>query len=301
MACSVISETMSNQLALMQKTIDEMNISFSSKFDNISRNIQEVLQTNENLRHENFELRIIIDKLRTESQRIISQPKSTKPPQIKPPMLPNAKGADFQHTPAGDYATAAAKYKVPLRQHDRNTNKVNTSPPKRTLPSTQAKPTSTTDKTAQLPEPLFAATEGVDDDGYKKVSSRKNNHPKRQARSRGSAVIRATGEADANLLTADRQKHLHIWNFQSGITEGNIFSYLKNKLNDTINIKQVKITKPVTKHEDHNFFVLSMPKEYFETFISPSLWPQRVSMQQWFISHKNKGTPQSTQPQPFRT
>lgn len=181
-----------------------------------------------------------------------------------------------QDAPA--YATVAATKQVAQPKHTgkKNMDKKRTAATSAPLPPQQHAATS-----ASVPG----------EEVWKTVSYNKQ----RRGRSRASATIRATGDADTILLTAERRKYLHIWNFQKDVTEGNIFTYLKRKLAPTVSTDLI-ISKPINKHEEHNCFILSIPEEHFKTLISPSLWPQRISMQQWHVGNKNtKHTPR-----PFR-
>lgn len=98
------------------------------------------------------------------------------------------------------------------------------------------------------------------------------------------SVIKATGEADAELKSIEPVKYFHIWNLHADTTADNILAYMQKKGKGSA----FTLQSPPPSHDSHKCFIVGVPIEHFEYFMSPSNWPKNVSLQEWFMYRKQR-------------
>lgn len=113
---------------------------------------------------------------------------------------------------------------------------------------------------------------------------------RRSSRSRRS-VIKATGEADSELKLIEPVKYIHIWNLHTDTTADNVLSYMRKKGKGSA----FAVGAPPPSHKSHRCFIVSVPVEHFDYFMSPSNWPRNMSLQEWFM-FRNRPNQTNTNP-----
>lgn len=103
------------------------------------------------------------------------------------------------------------------------------------------------------------------------------------------SVIKATGEADAELRPNEPVKYIHIWNLHVSTTAENVLSYMRKKIEGNT----FTANAPPQSHESHRCFIVGVPAEHFAYFMSPANWPKNVSLQEWFM-YRNRRTHANT-------
>ncbi|KAJ8708770.1 hypothetical protein PYW08_010152 [Mythimna loreyi] len=97
-------------------------------------------------------------------------------------------------------------------------------------------------------------------------------------RRRARRVVTGTGKTDDELLTVERTRYIQAWSFRPETTEQSVLNYL-NKIQQC---EEYYVEKSDIKSDKHAVFVIGFPESLYERFSSPTAWPPRVKVSDWF-------------------
>ncbi|KAG7299882.1 hypothetical protein JYU34_016902 [Plutella xylostella] len=91
-------------------------------------------------------------------------------------------------------------------------------------------------------------------------------------------IIVGSGCEDNELQTVETIKYLQAWSFRPETTEDNV----RHFLNKVAKSDDYFIEKRVLKTDRHASFVIGIPESLYTNFKSPTVWPPRVKLTDWF-------------------
>lgn len=98
------------------------------------------------------------------------------------------------------------------------------------------------------------------------------------------AVLIGTGDGSNGLQAAERTKHLNVWSFRPQTTEHDVL----NHINHIVKCDKYKVEKRRIVSEEHASFIISFPESLHESLSSPSSWPPRVKICDWFLARPRR-------------
>ncbi|KAJ2941653.1 hypothetical protein O0L34_g16591 [Tuta absoluta] len=111
-----------------------------------------------------------------------------------------------------------------------------------------------------------------DQDSWTEVNNKRKRRP-------GRTVLHGAGNADVDLQTVEKLRHIQAWSFKPETTTENILTFL-NKITQC---NDYTVLKRDIGSARHACFVIGMPESLYALINTPSVWPPGVRLSDWFL------------------